>query len=179
MDLGQSLESPDNWLRLWRVGLPQGSVPGTPRDNRVDNVPRPGVVGAPETGLMRLQLTNQNRDESANRVSYEVVETVAGSPGLYLVQIIGDNVHSTTSLVLDADFPGTSIDSQELLDALWDVPDSAPLTGAAQTQLHNLWRRLIGVQRRTDPSVQLPSSGEGSEGGRFHSLFFVFPPRQE
>jgi hypothetical protein len=144
----EQLDAPEPWLRLWRLrSLGQNEIEVQPLA-----IGHAGTTDAPilgEDGITHIYKIDLDPNDSAR--------------ARYLVQIraAGNAIQNTANppLQLDAEFVGSDLRDADL-DRIWDI-------AAREFVEQEIWDRFV------DSGATLPQSGDGTEGGRFHSWFQV------
>jgi hypothetical protein len=149
------VQAPDPWLRMWAIiKNPGGANVTTPFAAIRILLGHSGTVATPILGVSGV--TEEYRAE--------VPRIVNAQEAHFLVQIEakGGNIMDAggAPLLLDAEFEGTKLTAAQL-DALFPLGGISPVTAAE-------FAAYVGT------GATLPQSGDGTPGGRFHSIFTVF-----
>ncbi len=149
----EQLQNPTNWLRVFMV-LSHG-------DNEIEVVPLPvlfdGVGTTPITGVAGVpaRYTLPQAPRTTGRLVRFLV-LVRPEPDLVLDA-------DTRSLLLDGEFAG-SVHEQVQLDEIWSLK-------VPHVFNDDVWNAFAAPT----PAPVLPRSGDGAEGGQFHSWFELSP----
>ncbi|MGH7577407.1 MAG: hypothetical protein ACREM1_20040 [Longimicrobiales bacterium] len=146
-----NLSQPDPWLRVFQLrSFGENEIQVTPLGIGYAGAAPGSTLGV--TGFTEVYRVDFSQDALGDAL---------GVRFLVLIRAGNDNIVDTSSppLMLDAEFGGTTL-TENRIGEIWQ------LTGQ-QFFPQEVWDALV------DTGAVLPHSGDGSEGGQFHSWFGV------